>query len=85
LVRPAGRFGGDVHTVCWWCSSSEVEEDEGERHGGEPDSALVSFLIGHILASSIFLRFKVVLICVAAASTWVVFAMQMVGFAGVYL
>jgi hypothetical protein len=44
-----------------------VEEDEGELHGGEPDSALVSFLIGHILASSIFLRFKVVLICVAAA------------------
>jgi hypothetical protein len=44
LVRPAGRFGGDVHTV-WWCSG-DVEAD-GELHG-EPDSALISFLIWHI-------------------------------------
>jgi hypothetical protein len=27
LVGPAGRFGGDVHTV-WWCSDEvEVEAD----------------------------------------------------------
>jgi hypothetical protein len=44
LVRPAGRFGGDVHTV--WCSD-EVEA-AAELHG-EPDSATVSFLIWHIL------------------------------------
>jgi hypothetical protein len=51
LVRPAGRFGGDVHTV-WWCSG-EVEAD-GELHGEPDDSAPISFLIWHIFFLSGF-------------------------------
>jgi len=49
LVRPAGRFGGDVHTV--WCSDEvEVEGEAEAQLLAEPDdSALISFLIGHIL------------------------------------
>ena len=37
LVRPAGRFGGDVHTVRW-CSCSEVE---GEPDGSAPISIFI--------------------------------------------
>jgi hypothetical protein len=44
LVRPAGRFGGDVHTV-WWCSG-KVEAD-ADLHG-ELGSPVIPFLVGHI-------------------------------------
>jgi hypothetical protein len=44
LVRPAGRFGGDVHTV-WWCSDEVVDAEEH----GEVESPIISFLIWHIL------------------------------------
>uniref|UniRef100_A0A0E0M3K0 Uncharacterized protein n=1 Tax=Oryza punctata TaxID=4537 RepID=A0A0E0M3K0_ORYPU len=41
LVRPAGLFGGDVHTV--WCCSADAE-----LHGDPDDSPLISCLIPHI-------------------------------------
>ena len=45
LVRPAGRFGGDVHTVRW-CSCSEVEGEGDAQLRGEPDgSAPISLFI----------------------------------------
>jgi len=47
LVRPAGRFGGDVHTV--WCSDEVEGEAEAQLLAEPDDSALISFLIGHIL------------------------------------
>jgi hypothetical protein len=48
LVRPDGRFGGDVHTV-WWCSDEAEVEAEAQLRGEPDGSALISLLIGHIL------------------------------------